>query len=485
MIRTVKWLSCALNIGKWLGLWAVALAYGRQKDAFLRELSRTSRWADLDKPREFRNRDKKTRVNFWRLPVHLYDRALFDAVDIMKRWILSSVAQGHVRGKVFASSQLSASQKHYAFWILKRFERIGAVLRGEVPLPKFKISEEERRAVSRLLRRLLRQALGHPPRVHLHRSFELDSSLYRYFVHKGAAYLAVASLRPGERIVIPLRGFPAKAVTGNVRVVLHPESRTVAVHLPLPVRVPLAGGAAAPVVGLDAGVTEVFTRDDGVRFGAGLGAVLERLTEETTAQGAARNRAHALAKTLAASSRPEDRRKAARILRFNLGTEKLDARAARGEAEVRRRIGEAVNGVLADHPSAVVVEDLSHLRGRTKSRKLSRKVSRWMRQSLRERLEFKTQAGGSRLEIVNAAYTSQTCPTCGWVAKENRHGDRFSCVRCRFTAPADKVGAVNVKRRDTDPELRARIQPFTPKEKVKAILLEIYERTHARARVTA
>jgi IS605 OrfB family transposase len=483
MTRTVKWLSCTLNLGKWLSLLALALAYSRQKDAFLRDLAKTSRWADLDKPRKFRDRDKKTRVNAWRLPVHLYDRALFDAVEIMRRWILSAIATGHVRGKVFAAEKLSPEQKHYAFWVLRSFGRIGAVLRGEAPLPKFAISDDERRAVVRLLRRLVRGALGRPPRVHLRRSFELDSSLYRFFVHEGAAYLAVAGLRPGERTVIPLKGFPAKGVTGNVRVVLHPADRTVALHLPLPVRVPV-GRAMAPAASLDAGVTEVFTRDDGAVFGPGLGKVLERLTEETTAQGAARNRAHARVKALRASERPEDRRKAGRILRFNLGTRKLDARTARGEAEVRRRISESVRGVLAGDPGEVVVEDLSHLRGRTKSRRLSRKVSRWMRQSLRERLEFKAQAGGSRLVIVNAAYTSQTCPACGWVDRENRHGDRFRCVRCGFTAAADQVGAVNILRRQSVPELRERLQPFTPKAKVKAILLELYARSHARTLVT-
>ena len=116
--------------------------------------------------------------------------------------------------------------------------------------------------------------------------------------------------------------------------------------------------------------------------------------------------------------------------------------------------------------------------------KEARKVSRGMRQSLGERLAFKTQAGGSCLEVVNAAYTSQTCPACGWVDRENRHGDWFRCVRCHFTAPADQVGAVNVKRRHIDPELRERIRPFTPKEQVKAILLEICTRSQARTPVT-
>ncbi len=86
---------------------------------------------------------------------------------------------------------------------------------------------------------------------------------------------------------------------------------------------------------------------------------------------------------------------------------------------------------------------------------------------------------------MNAAYTSQTCLSCGWVDKRSRQGDRFVCTRCHFRAAADRVGAVNVKRRYTDAELRERIQAFTPKEKVKAVLLEIYGRSQARTVGTA
>ncbi|PSR33750.1 MAG: hypothetical protein C7B46_09130 [Sulfobacillus benefaciens] len=118
------------------------------------------------------------------------------------------------------------------------------------------------------------------------------------------------------------------------------------------------------------------------------------------------------------------------------------------------------------------------MRGRTKSRNLSRVVSR-LRSSLRERAEFLSQAGGSRLETVNAAYTSQECPQCGSIHKDNRQGDRFHCPHCHYIAHADTVGAMNVERRYTDPALRERIRVFTPKEGVLKILREIFERKRA------
>lgn len=186
---------------------------------------------------------------------------------------------------------------------------------------------------------------------------------------------------------------------------------------------------------------------------------------ETTDTGKARNKLYQLAKKAAAAG---DIAKASRIRRHNLGGKKLRRRRTRGEAAVKTVGGEAVRQALEAKPSVVVIEDLSHMRGRTKSRKLSRIVSRWARSALRERLEFRTQAGGSRLEPGNAAYTSQTCPvpTCGDVHKDNRHGDRFHCLKCGWDGDADVVAAMNLLARLDDPEIRL----GTPKERVKAIL---------------
>ncbi len=156
------------------------------------------------------------------------------------------------------------------------------------------------------------------------------------------------------------------------------------------------------------------------------------------------------------------------------------ARRVRGQAEVKRWISEALRDVLRSRPDKLVMEHLSQVRGRTKNRNLSRVVSRWMRSKLRERTAFLSQAGGSQLETVNPAYTSQECPQCGDVHKDNRQGDRSHCRHCHFTAHADTVGAMNVERRSTDPELRERIQVFMPtKERVLKILREIFERKKA------
>jgi len=53
---------------------------------------------------------------------------------------------------------------------------------------------------------------------------------------------------------------------------------------------------------------------------------------------------------------------------------------------------------------------------------------------------------GVQSEKVDPSYTSQTCPRCGHVSKENRpdHGERFVCQSCGYEEHADIVGAINI-----------------------------------------
>jgi putative transposase len=69
---------------------------------------------------------------------------------------------------------------------------------------------------------------------------------------------------------------------------------------------------------------------------------------------------------------------------------------------------------------------------------------------LRRQLEYKTQWNGGLLVPVPPQNTSRTCPKvlggCGHVSVENRKTRaEFVCVACGFSAPADLVGAINIK----------------------------------------
>ena len=63
----------------------------------------------------------------------------------------------------------------------------------------------------------------------------------------------------------------------------------------------------------------------------------------------------------------------------------------------------------------------------------------------RRQLEYKLNWNGGMLVAVSPQYTSQTCPACGHVAKENRQTQaKFECVDCGHTDNADVVGALNI-----------------------------------------
>ncbi|ABM35932.1 RNA-guided endonuclease InsQ/TnpB family protein [Polaromonas naphthalenivorans] len=63
----------------------------------------------------------------------------------------------------------------------------------------------------------------------------------------------------------------------------------------------------------------------------------------------------------------------------------------------------------------------------------------------RRQLEYKLNWSGGILIAVPPQYTSQTCPCCGHVAKENRQTQaKFECVDCGYENHADVVGAMNI-----------------------------------------
>ncbi|MEX6428568.1 zinc ribbon domain-containing protein, partial [Ferrimicrobium acidiphilum] len=102
----------------------------------------------------------------------------------------------------------------------------------------------------------------------------------------------------------------------------------------------------------------------------------------------------------------------------------------------------------------------------------------WMRSENEGRMVVHASIGGVDAERANAAYTSQTCPepTCGYVSRDNRQGDRFHCRNpywgCNWQGDADHVAATNLLSRLTDRQIGV----YTPYTEVKTILDERFRR---------
>lgn len=100
------------------------------------------------------------------------------------------------------------------------------------------------------------------------------------------------------------------------------------------------------------------------------------------------------------------------------------------------------------HPGGtLVIEDLTNIRSRVKTRKggQSRRLHGWSFAQLRSFIEYKAEDRGTTVVPVNPAHTSQSCSSCGHVARNNRRSQSsFVCRSCGFTLNADLNAARNI-----------------------------------------
>jgi IS605 OrfB family transposase len=138
---------------------------------------------------------------------------------------------------------------------------------------------------------------------------------------------------------------------------------------------------------------------------------------------------------------------------FKAVRDKVNRRKPGSKSKLRARterdqyINHIVNQLPYDKVDVIGIETLKNLkRGKYRGRgKIFRKaMAPWTYRRVTERIGRKAQENRVLLVAVPAPYTSQTCPMCGTVSKENRKGEHFRCMSCGHTADADTVGALNV-----------------------------------------
>jgi IS605 OrfB family transposase len=81
-----------------------------------------------------------------------------------------------------------------------------------------------------------------------------------------------------------------------------------------------------------------------------------------------------------------------------------------------------------------------------KARRSNRHASTWAFAELQGLLTYKAALAGSLCINVDADYTSQACPRCGYTSRANRpqQGLLFVCQQCHYRLHADLVGARNI-----------------------------------------
>ena len=77
-------------------------------------------------------------------------------------------------------------------------------------------------------------------------------------------------------------------------------------------------------------------------------------------------------------------------------------------------------------------------------KKANQKLHQWSAGSVRRKLEYKCAKAGIKTELINEAYTSQTCPACG---KRHKPKNREYKCKCGFKYHRDGVGCYNIRKK--------------------------------------
>jgi IS605 OrfB family transposase len=86
-------------------------------------------------------------------------------------------------------------------------------------------------------------------------------------------------------------------------------------------------------------------------------------------------------------------------------------------------------------------QNLSHHKAKGRN-----ELRSWTFYQLEQFLTYKAVEAGSYVIKVPADYTSQRCPKCGRIHKENRNHDthEYICDACGYRSNDDRVGAMNL-----------------------------------------
>jgi putative transposase len=249
----------------------------------------------------------------------------------------------------------------------------------------------------------------------------------------------------GNRIKIPkigwVRFFKSRGVVGNVKnVTLLKEPTGWFVSIQAEQEIEKPSHPSVSEIGIDVGVVRFATFSDGV--------FVEPISAFKKMQNRLARAQRSLSRKVRFSSNWKKQRKIVSRIHSKI-------------ANTRKDFLHKLSTAISDSQAVVYVEDLkvssmSRSAGgtidspgknvRAKSG-LNRSILDQGWSMFRDMLAYKLAWRGGKLVAVSPAYTSQRCPECGHVAKENRRSQAvFCCVECRHSANADHVGAINILR---------------------------------------
>jgi len=123
---------------------------------------------------------------------------------------------------------------------------------------------------------------------------------------------------------------------------------------------------------------------------------------------------------------------------------KLNNKEQRWMQDQDHKVSRAIVDFAKENKTSVIrLEQLANIRQTTRtSRKNEKNLHTWSFYRLSQFIEYKAELEGIKVEYVNPAYTSQTCPKC---SGKNKAQDRKYKCKCGFEKHRDIIGAMNIR----------------------------------------
>ena len=160
------------------------------------------------------------------------------------------------------------------------------------------------------------------------------------------------------------------------------------------------------------------------------------------------------------------------------------------QSKIREEIALLCKRLKARHYHHAVFEDLDNQFGSTFAKdendlNYNRRLKILHLGDLKNEFEHIARKYEIAVSLVQSYYTSQTCPKCGCIDKENRKDqEHFECVDCGYTVNADLNASRNIRNRVADAVLQRELlkkdskgfSTYIPKVNSKEKTLEVLEK---------
>ncbi len=122
----------------------------------------------------------------------------------------------------------------------------------------------------------------------------------------------------------------------------------------------------------------------------------------------------------------------------------MKAKHKRVISNIEHKVSRSIVDVAVERQASTIamgdIKDIAD--GVDLGQKTNQKISGWNHGKVRQLVEYKAEAEGIAVVLVDERYTSQICPNCG--ERHKPQGRVYRCPACAFQSHRDVVGQINI-----------------------------------------